>query len=347
MPFAIPTHAATAVAPTSSGRAPWRAPILGVGGLLAASLAASALAQSPASYPNRPIRMIVGFAPGGPADITARAISPRMGELLGQPITIENRGGAAGSIGSEVVARAAPDGYTLLLASQSTFVFAPWLYNKFPFDPVRDFTPISTVVITPFVIAVNPRVPAKNIADLIRLGKGKKGWLTFGSSGPGATSHIGGELLQVATGLSLLHVPYKGTGPSVAAVVAGEIDMMIADLGPVQGHAKDGRLRLLAAVGSRRSPAAPDLPTLLESGLKVQPLDGRFGIMAPAGLPKDLTARLHQVMVQVVKTPDVRQRFEALGYEPVGDTPEQYAQSVRVELEVFGKIIRNAGIKPE
>jgi len=289
----------------------------------------------------------VPFAPGGPADIIARSISPRMGELLGQTLILENRGGAGGSIGSEVVARAAPDGYTLLLASQSSFVFAPWLYNKFPYDPVKDFTAISTVVITPFVIAINPRVPAKNVADLIRLGKGKKGFLTFGSSGPGATSHIGGELLQAATGLSLLHVPYKGTGPSIAAVVGGEIDMMVADLGPVISQARDGRLRMLAAVGSRRTAAAPDLPTLNEQGVKMQPLEGRFGVMGPAGLPKDIVTRLHQVVVQTVKTPDVRQRFDTLGYDPVGDTPEQYAQSIRVELEVFGKIIRNAGIKPE
>ena len=316
-------------------------------GLAAACLPTLVHAQSPGTWPVRPIRMMLGFAPGGPADIVGRTIAPKLTELLGQQVIIENRGGAGGTVATELVARSTPDGYTLTLASQSSYVFAPWLYPKLGYDPVKDFAPISTVVNTPYVVAINPRVPAKTVADLVRLGKGKKAFLTFGSSGPGATSHIGGELLAQATGMPLLHVPYKGTGPSLAALVAGEIDIMIADLGPVLNMVKDGRLRVLAGFGAKRTGAMPGLPTMAEAGFKMHPLDGRFGVIAPAGVSRDIINRLHSAVVQTTKMPDVRQRFEALGYEVVGDTPEQYAQSIRVELEVFGKLIRGAGIKPE
>jgi tripartite-type tricarboxylate transporter receptor subunit TctC len=309
--------------------------------------AGSVHAQSAGNYPFKPIRMIVSFAPGGPADIVARTISPRLGELLGQQILLENRGGAGGTIGSEIVARAAPDGYTLTYASQSSFVFAPYLYKKLAYDPVKDFTTVSSIVTTPYVVAINPRVPAKTLADLQRLGKGKKSFLSYGSSGPGATSHIGGELLAAATGLSLLHVPYKGTGPALAGVVAGEIDMMIADLGPVISMARDGRLRMLAGFGAKRVAAVADLPTVIESGFKITPLEGRFGLMGPANLPRDIVTRLHGAVVTTLKTPEIRARFDSLGYETIGDTPEQYAAIVRRELEEFGKLIRKAGIQPE
>ena len=229
-------------------------------GLAAACLPTLVHAQSPGTWPVRPIRMMLGFAPGGPADIVGRTIAPKLTELLGQQVIIENRGGAGGTVATELVARSTPDGYTLTLASQSSYVFAPWLYPKLGYDPVKDFAPISTVVNTPYVVAINPRVPAKTVADLVRLGKGKKAFLTFGSSGPGATSHIGGELLAQATGMPLLHVPYKGTGPSLAALVAGEIDIMIADLGPVLNMVKDGRLRVLAGFGAKRTGAMPRSP---------------------------------------------------------------------------------------
>ena len=320
---------------------------LAVAGLAAVCVPLASQAQSTGTWPVRPIRMMLGFAPGGPADIVGRTIAPRLTELLGQQVIIENRGGAGGTVATEVVARSTPDGYTITLASQSSYVFAPWLYPKLGYDPVKDFAPVSTVVNTPYVVAINPRVPAKTVADLVRLGKGKKAFLTFGSSGPGATSHIGGELLAQATGMPLLHVPYKGTGPSLAALVAGEIDIMIADLGPVLNMVKDGRLRVLAGFGARRTSAMPNLPTMAEAGFKMHPLDGRFGVIAPAGTPREIINRLHAAVVQTIKVPEIRQRFELLGYEVVGDTPEQYAQSIRVELEIFGKLIRGAGIKPD
>jgi len=314
--------------------------------LLGLSGQAEVFAQAVSNYPSRPIRLIVGFAPGGPADIIARTISPKMGELLGQPIIVENRAGAGGMIGTEAGARAAPDGYTLLMGGASSLTFAPALHAKVPYDPVKDFTPISTVVITPYVIAINPRVPARTLAELVKLGTGKQGFLSFGSSGAGAASHVGGELLAMATGLSMLHVPFKGTGPALTGVMTGEIDMMVADLGPVIGSAKEGRLRMLAAMGSRRPTAAPDVPTVSELGFKVPPFDGRFGVVGPAGLPKPIVTRLNQAVVQAVNAPEVRARFVLLGYDPIGDSPEQYAAAIRNDLEVFSKLIRNANIKP-
>jgi tripartite-type tricarboxylate transporter receptor subunit TctC len=311
--------------------------------LLFGALPSAHAQPAPGAYPVKPIRLILGFAPGGPADLTARAIAPEMSQLLGQPILIENRGGAGGTIGTEVVVRAAPDGYTLTLGSQSSFTLAPWLYKNI-YDPLKDLTPVSSVVVTPYVLTIHPRVPARTVQDLIRLGKGKKNFLTYGTSGPGATSHVAGELFAGSTGLQLLPVAFKGTGPAIAGVVGGEIDMMIADLGPVLGHAKEGRLRMLANVGGKRSQAAPDVPTLIEQGMKLPVLEGRFGILGPAGLPRDIVSRLHQTVVKIVAMPQVRQRFSALGYDGVGDTPEQYAETIRTELKLFGDVIRKAGI---
>lgn len=332
-----PLHRASSVPCTSIATA------IGCALFLGASQAAHAQSAAGA-YPVKPIRLILGFAPGGPADLTARAIAPEMAQLLGQQILIENRGGAGGTIGTEVVVRAAPDGYTLTLGSQSSFTLAPWLYKNI-YDPLRDLTPVSSVVVTPYVIAINPRVPARTVKELIALGKGKKNFLTYGTSGPGATSHVAGELFAGYTGLELLAVAFKGTGPAIAGVVGGEIDMMIADVGPVLNHAKEGRLRMLANVGAQRSQAAPDVPTLIELGIKLPVLEGRFGILGPAGLPKDIVSRLHQTVVKIVAMPQVKQRFAVLGYDGVGDTPEQYAETIRAELKLFGEVIRKAGIK--
>lgn len=304
-----------------------------------------ASAQSSASYPNRPIRFIVPFSPGGPSDQIARLITPKLGELMGQPFVVENRGGAGGSIGTAVVASAAPDGYTLGLLSQSSLTFAPWLYKNFPYDSAKDFTPITTVVLTPYMLVVNPGVPARTLPELIKLANGQKNFLTYGSSGPGSTSHIAVKLMEEATGLSMLHVPYKGTGPAITAVVAGEIDMMISDVGPILGHARSGRLRMVAPTGSKRAVVAPDLPTFKESGVMMRPLDGRFGLGGPAGLPKEMVAQLRAAVLKMLQTPEIKQRFATLGYDPVGDTPEEYAKAIRDDLAVFEKVITRAGLR--
>ncbi len=309
--------------------------------------AGSALAQTAASYPAKPIRVVIGFAPGGPADIIARLVGPKMSENLGQPVLIENRGGAGGTIGAEIVAKAPPDGYTLGLGSSGNLIMAPHLYSKIGYSVAKDFTPVSCLAQTAFVIAVNPTVPAKNVGELVKVAKSKKNALSYGSSGNGSTSHIAAELFRSAIGAEFVHVPYKGTGPSMAAVVAGEIDMVLGDMSPALPHARNGRLRLLANLGSKRSAAAPNLPTIAESGVKMPPVVGRYAVFAPAGTPRDVITRLHSAVVTVLKAPDTQQRFEQAGIEIVGDTPEQCAATLKTEGEVYGGVIRKAGIKSD
>jgi tripartite-type tricarboxylate transporter receptor subunit TctC len=312
--------------------------------ILTLGTAGSPLAQT---YPTKPIRVVIGFAPGGPADIVGRLVAPKMSESLGQQIVIDNRGGAGGTIGADVVAKAPPDGYTLGLGSSGNLIMAPHLYPKIPYSVGKDFVPVSCLAQTAYVIAVNPTVPAKNVGELVRIAKSKKNALSYGTSGNGSTSHIAAELFRGAIGAEFVHVPYKGTGPSMAAVVGGEIDMMFGDLSPALPHAKNGRMRLLASLGNKRSASAPDLPTVSEAGVKMPPVVGRYAIFAPAGTPRDVVAKLHSAAVAVLKAPDTHQRFEQAGIEVVGDTPEQCAATLKTEGDVYGGVIRKAGIKAD
>lgn len=297
------------------------------------------------AYPAKPIRIVIGFAPGGPADIAGRVIGPALSEQLGQSVVVENRGGAGGTIGLDYVAKAAPDGYTLALGSSGNLIMAPHLYPKIPYSVLKDFAPVSTLAVSSYVLAINPTVPAKTVADFVRIAKSKKNMLSYGTSGSGSTSHIAAELLSQAIGARIVHVPYKGTGPALTAVVAGEIDMMIADLTPAMPHAKNGRLRLLAVVGSKRSSAAPDLPTIAEAGVKMQPVEGRYGILVPAATPKDIVARLHDAVVAALKNPEVKQRYGQIGFDIIGDTPDHFAATLKSEGEIFGGVIKKAGIQ--
>ncbi len=316
--------------------------------LIAPVLALGTAANAPAqSYPVKPVRVVIGFAPGGPADLAGRVVGPKLSEALGQTFVVENRGGAGGTIGMDVVAKAPPDGYTLGLGSSGNLVMAPQLYPKIPYSVQKDLAPVSTLALTAYVIAVNPTVPAKTVLEFIKLAKSLKNPLDYGTSGNGSTSHIAAELLSQAIGARLVHVPYKGTGPALAAVVSGEIDMMVADLTPALPLAKSGRLRLLATAGSRRTSAAPELPTMAEAGVKMHSVEGRYGIVAPASTPREIVARLHTAIVTVLKSPDVQQRFGQMGFDIVGDTPEQFAATLKTEGEVFGEVIRKARIKPD
>jgi len=313
---------------------------------LALSNAGDAVAQA-ANYPSKPIRIIVPFAPGGPNDILGRIVGQKLNELWGQPAIIENRGGAGGTIGVEAGARSPADGYTIVMGGSSNLAVAPGLYAKLPYDPLRDLTPVTNVAIVPYVLAVNPHVPARSVKELVAIARSKKGLLSYGSSGTGAMSHLAAELFKAASGADIVHVPYKGTAPAVTDVIAGQIDMMLADLSAVAPHEKVGKLRLLAAAGSKRTPAAPQLPTMAEAGVKDYAVDTWFGVVAPAGTPKDIVAKLNTAIVNGLKSPEVKQRFDQLGYEAIGDTPEQFGATIRTDIDKFARVIKSAGIKAE
>jgi len=314
---------------------------------LSAALLAITVSASAQTFPAKPIRVVIGFAPGGPADLSGRLVAPKLGEALGQTVIIENRGGAGGTIGMEMVAKAAPDGYTLGIGSSGNLVMAPHLYTKIGYSVQRDLAPIASIAQSAYVIAVNPSVPAKTLGDFVKIARSKPNLVSYGTSGAGSTSHIGAELFRGAIGAQFVHVPYKGTGPSLLAVVAGEIDMMVADLSPALPHAKNGRLRLLATAGTTRAKAAPDVPTMAEAGVKSQTVVGRYGFVAPVGTPREIITRLNSAIVSVVKSPDIQQRLEQMGFEAVGDTPEQFTATLKTEGEVFGGVIRKAGIKTD
>jgi tripartite-type tricarboxylate transporter receptor subunit TctC len=306
--------------------------------------AVGAFAQ-PAAYPAKPVRIIVPFAPGGPNDLIVRLVGPRLGELWSQPVIIENRPGAGATTGMEVVAKSAPDGYTLGVGNNSSLVIGPLMQPKVGYDPVKDLVPMGSMALTAYVLAVNPRVPAKRVAELIAIARAKPGFLAYASSGAATIGHLATEIMLSATGTRMLHVPYKGAGPSLTALISGETDVLVVALPVAEPFAKAGKLRLIAAAGGQRSAFASDLPTLIEQGLKVPPVDGRYGLVGPMGVSREVVQRVHATIVAAVKGDDLRKRMLAQGFEPLLDSPEQYGASIRNEIEVFGQIVRSAGIK--
>ncbi|MBC7779304.1 MAG: tripartite tricarboxylate transporter substrate binding protein [Proteobacteria bacterium] len=311
---------------------------------IAACATAPALAQS---FPSRGITVVSPFAPGGPSDLIARTMAAKLTEALAVPVVVENRGGAGATLGTGYVARAAPDGYTLLVAGQSSLAFAPHLYAKLPYDSLRDFAPITNVALAPYVLTVNTRVPVKTVAELVKIARSKPQALTFATSGAGSVSHLTMEMLASSTGVDLVHVPYKGMIPAISAMASGEVDMMFADLGLVDALVQAGRLRTIAVAGRARSSSAPSLPTMTEAGFNNVVGEGRFGFLAPAGTPREIVTRLHAVLAAATKGADVRERFAKFGYEPTTDTPEQFAALIKSEHEQFGKLIRQLKIKAD
>jgi tripartite-type tricarboxylate transporter receptor subunit TctC len=316
------------------------------GAVILTSAGSAANAQTAASFPVKPVKLVVPFAPGGPNDILARIVGQKWNEAWGHPAIIENRGGAGGTIGVEYGSKAPPDGYTIIMGGMSNLAVAVGLYPKLGYDP-HELAPITNIAIVPYVLAVNPRVPAKNVAELIAVAKAKKSLLSYGSSGTGAVSHLAAELFKSMSGINLVHVPYKGTVPAITDVIAGQIDMMFADYAAIAPHAKVGKLRMLAVAGARRSASEPELPTIGESGVKGYAVDAWFGLVAPPGVPKDIVARINTVTVNALKSADVKQRFSELGYEPIGDTPEQFGATIRNDIDKYVRIVRQAGIKAE
>ncbi|KQT11198.1 Bug family tripartite tricarboxylate transporter substrate binding protein [Ramlibacter sp. Leaf400] len=317
--------------------------------LLAAGLAAAAFAPGLAQaqdYPNRPINLIVGFPPGGSNDIVARILAPRLGEALGQPVVVVNKPGSNALIGTDFVAKAAPDGYTITLASASPLVIAPATYAKLPFDPVKDLVGITTVAATPELVAVHPSVPAKDLAELVVLARTRD--VTISSSGNGGLPHLAIELLRSATGGRFLHVPYKGAGPAVTDTAGGHVHGVIMDLPALQALVKDGKLRPLAITNKERSPVLPDTQTSVEQGVPSLLAFNWFAVMGPARMPKPVVDKLHAALVKVAQSPDVREAMLKVGVEPMTHaSPDAFAAFMRDETARWGKIARDAGAKAD
>jgi tripartite-type tricarboxylate transporter receptor subunit TctC len=302
-----------------------------------------ALAQG---YPAKPMRLIVAFPPGGTNDIVARSVAQRLSERLGQQMVVENRPGANGALGAEVAAKSAPDGYTLFIAAVNHVVL-PSLYPKLPYDIERDFAPVVLLAIVPIVVTVNPSLPAKSIAELIALAKAKPGALNYASSGNGAGTHLAGELFKMQAGINLTHVPYKGSGPAMIDLIGGQVQLMFADLPSATAQIKGGKLRALAVGSPRTSPLVPDLPTVAASGLPGYEAYTWVGIMAPAGTPKDIVARLNAEAVAALGRPDLKEALAAQGAEAAPGTPEQFGAHIKSELAKWSQVVKTAGIRAD
>jgi tripartite-type tricarboxylate transporter receptor subunit TctC len=298
-------------------------------------------------YPAKPIRLVVPAAPGGGADFLARIVGVKLGELVGQSVVVENRAGASGTIAADGTAKSAGDGYTVLMGQSTSIVIAPQLYPKLPYDTLRDLKPVTLVAEVPNVMVVHPSVPANTVKELIALAKAKPEMLNFGSSGNGAPSHLAGEMFKSATGTRLVHVPYKGAGPAVNALIAGEIQVMFAPIVAVLPQVKSGRLRALGVTSAKRSAAAPDLPTLAETGLTGYEISSWFGLFVPASTPAAVVDKLFKETTRVLKSPDVIERFAKEGAEPVGSTPADFNNYVRAEFVKYNKVIKDNNIKAD
>jgi tripartite-type tricarboxylate transporter receptor subunit TctC len=310
---------------------------------LALAMPGLAVAQD---FPARPVKMVVPYAAGGAPDVLARLVSQRLSENLGQQFVVENRAGAGGIAASEMVAKSAPDGYTLLVPDVPQLAINPFLFSKLPYDPVKDFVPVSIIAMTPMFIVVAPSLNVDSLAALVALAKSKPGQLTYGSAGIGSLHHIGMESLKVAAGINLVHVPYKGTGQSVPAFIAGDVNVLVSTLAAVEPFVRAGKARLLAGTPSARTPRTPDVPAIAESYPGFH-FAGEIGVVAPTGTPPAVIARLSAEVQKATRHPDVVRRLGELGAIAVGSTPEAYAESIRRSLDVFAKAVKASGLKPE
>jgi tripartite-type tricarboxylate transporter receptor subunit TctC len=305
---------------------------------------ASAYAQAAGGYPDHPVKVIVPFAAAGPTDVMARLIAQKLSQDLGKQFYVENQPGAGGNIGMANAAKAAPDGYTILVVS-SSYVVNPSLYAKVPYDPYKDFIPITVAGDSPNVLVVNPSLPVKNVKELVDLIKANPGKYTFASAGTGTTPHLSGELFKLSYGLDLVHVPFNGAAPAIQSTVAGHTPIAFTALPPAAPMVKGGQLRALAVTGKARSPALPEVPTMAEAGLTGQEADTLQGVLVPAQTPKAITDLLYREIVKIVHEPDVKEKFAALGFDPVANSPEEFAAQIKSEISKWGKVIKDAKIK--
>ncbi len=302
----------------------------------------AALAQS---YPSKPIRVIVPFPPGGTTDILARALGIHLTKAWGQPVPIENRPGAGGNIGADLVAKSPPDGYTLIMGTVGTHAINMSLYSRMPYDTVKDFAPITLVASVPNVLVVHPSMPVKTVRDLIELAKSKPGQINFASSGNGTSIHLAGELFKTMAGVSMVHVPYKGSAPAVADLLGGQVSLMFDNMPSSLPHIKAGKLRGIAVTSARRSPATPELPTIAEAALPGYEASSWFGMLAPAGTPKEIVGKLNHTIVASLQTPEMKERLSSQGAEPVGNTPEEFAAYIQAEIAKWAKVVKASGAK--
>ncbi len=308
---------------------------------------APGLAQADA-YPSKPIRLVVPYPPGGPLDIMARAIGQKFAETWNQPVVVDNRAGAGGNIGADLVAKSPADGYTLLMGAVATHAINPVLYSKIPYDPIKDFAPVALVAQVPNILVVNPAVPAKSVRELIELARAKPGSLNFASGSTGSTGHLAGELFNTMAGVKMVHIPYKGSAPATTDLLAGQVQLMFDNLASALPNVRAGKLRALAVTTLARSPAVPDLPTVAEAGLPGFDLTTWFGLMVPAGTPAEIVSKLNAETVRALAAKDMRERLEKMGTEPPpNNTPEHFAAFIRNEAAKYAKVVKASGAKVE
>ena len=315
-------------------------------GLIAVAVFGMGTAEAQQNYPVRPVRLVVPSSPGGGTDITARIIAPKLGEHLGQQVIVENRAGAGTMIGGEFVARAAPDGYTLLMGI-STLAINPAMYRKVPYDALKDFAPVSQVVTLPNILVTHPSLPVRSVKELIAFAKARPGEINFASAGVGTNPHLSMELFISMTGLKMIHVPYKGSGQGVIDVLAGHVSVMAPSILTALGYVKSKRLRALGVTSAKRASGALDIPTIAEAGVPGYEAVQWFGVLAPAGTSREIIARLHREVVRTVQTPEVRQRLVNDGADPVGSSPQEFAAFLHSETTKWAKVAKEVGIKPE
>ncbi len=303
------------------------------------------LAHAQANYPNKPIRLIIAFPAGGSTDIVGRIVAQKLSERLGQPIVVENRGGAGGTIGTDAAAKAAPDGYTLTLGTTSTMAVAPGAYSKLGYDPIKSFSPVSLVAVTPYLLVVNPQVPANSLAELVTLAKSQPGKLNYASAGNGSTTQLAMEMLNDVTGMNMTHIPFKGNAAADLAIVSNQVQVLFGSMPALLQHAKTNKLRALAVGSPQRSPALPDTPTVAELGYPGFEAALWLGILAPAGTPKPIIDRLNKELVAITATPDFKAAMDRNGADAISNSSEQFASLIKIEVGKYGSITKKLGIK--
>jgi tripartite-type tricarboxylate transporter receptor subunit TctC len=316
--------------------------------LIAASVTSGAAwAQSAANYPTKAVRFIAPFPPGGSTDLLARLVALKLTEAWGQQVIVENRGGAGGTIGVELAARAAPDGYTIVMGHVGTFGFNPTLYPKLPYDAIRDFAPITVLATVPNGMAVHPSLPVKTARDFVALAKAKPGELLYASGGSGSASHLAGEYFKLLTKINMVHVPYKGTGPAMISMISGQTTMTITGMVALMPHVKSSRLKLLGVATMKRLSILPEVPTINESGVPGYDANQWYGVLTQAAVPRDIVMKIHADIVKVLARADVKDRLAADGAEAVANTPEQFAAHIKAEIARWAPVVKASGAKPD